>query len=99
MTDKKRRGCLLVNSALEMAPYDPEFRKVVVQELTYLEAFFQRCVAAGQQDGTITARKVAYETLAKVREAMGLEPLWAGLVQATQARAEARKRPFYQGGG
>lgn len=49
-------------------------------------------------DGTITARKVAYETLAKVREAMGLEPLWAGLVQATQARAEARKKPFYQGG-
>ena len=50
-------------------------------------------------DGTITARKVAYETLAKVREAMGLETLWTGLVQATQARAEARKRPFYQGGG
>jgi tryptophanyl-tRNA synthetase len=24
--------------------------------------------------------------------------LWAGLVQATQARAEARKKPFYQGG-
>ncbi len=49
-------------------------------------------------DGTIKARKIAYETLAKVREAMGLEPLWAGLVQATQARAEARKKPFYQGG-
>lgn len=46
-------------------------------------------------DGTITARKVAYETLAKVRDAMGLEPLWAGLVQATQARAEARKKPNY----
>jgi tryptophanyl-tRNA synthetase len=50
-------------------------------------------------DGTITARKIAYDTLAKVRDAMGLEALWAGLVQATQARAEARKRPFYQGGG
>jgi tryptophanyl-tRNA synthetase len=49
-------------------------------------------------DGTITARKVAYETLAKVRDAMGLEGLWSGLVQATQARAEARKKPFYQGG-
>ncbi len=50
-------------------------------------------------DGTITARKVAYETLGRVREAMGLEPLWAGLVQATQARAEARKRPVYPGRG
>jgi TetR/AcrR family transcriptional regulator, transcriptional repressor for nem operon len=65
VTDKARRGCLLVNSALEMAPYDPEFRKVVVQELTYLEAFFQRCVAAGQQDGTITSRQSADE-LAKL---------------------------------
>jgi tryptophanyl-tRNA synthetase len=46
-------------------------------------------------DGTITARKVAYETLAKVREAMGLEPLWAGLVAATRTRAEARKKPNY----
>ena len=46
-------------------------------------------------DGTITARKVAYETLARVREAMGLEPLWAGLVDATRARAEARKKPVY----
>lgn len=46
-------------------------------------------------DGTIMARKVAYETLARVREAMGLEPLWAGLVDATRARAEARKKPVY----
>lgn len=50
-------------------------------------------------DGTITARKVAYETLGKVRDAMGLESLWYGLVQATQARAEERKKPFYQKGG
>ncbi len=50
-------------------------------------------------DGTITARKVAYETLGKVRDAMGLEALWYGLVQATQARAEERKKPFYQKGG
>jgi tryptophanyl-tRNA synthetase len=46
-------------------------------------------------DGTITARKVAYDTLGKVREAMGLETLWSGLVQATQARAEERKKPRY----
>jgi tryptophanyl-tRNA synthetase len=46
-------------------------------------------------DGTIKARKIAYDTLGKVREAMGLEPLWSGLVQATQARAEARKKPVY----
>lgn len=46
-------------------------------------------------DGTIRAREVAYQTLAQAREAMGLEPLWASLVDATQQRAEARKKPSY----
>ncbi len=58
-TDGKRRGCLLVNAALEMAPYDEEFRDVVVQEMAMLEAFFQRCITAGQADGTITTRQPA----------------------------------------
>jgi tryptophanyl-tRNA synthetase len=44
-------------------------------------------------DGTIRAREVAYQTLQQVREAMGLETLWRSLVDATQRRAEARKRP------
>lgn len=45
-------------------------------------------------DGTIRAREVAYATLQKVREAMGLEGLWQGLVAPTEARAEARKKPY-----
>lgn len=45
-------------------------------------------------DGTIRAREVANVTLARAREAIGLEPLWSGLVTATQARAKARKRPY-----
>lgn len=45
-------------------------------------------------DGTIRARKVAYETLAEVREAMGLAPLWQGLIDVAQQRAEARKKPY-----
>jgi tryptophanyl-tRNA synthetase len=45
-------------------------------------------------DGTIRAREVAYGTLQAAREAMGLEALWAGLVKATEARAQARKRPY-----
>src|SRR5258706_11560039 len=31
VTDKQRRGCMLVNSALELAPYDPEFQKIVAE--------------------------------------------------------------------
>jgi TetR/AcrR family transcriptional regulator, transcriptional repressor for nem operon len=65
VTDKQRRGCLLVNSALEMAPYDPEFQKLVANEMVFIESFFCRCIADGQQDGSITAKRPADE-LAKV---------------------------------
>ncbi len=45
-------------------------------------------------DGTIRAREVANHTLARARDAMGLESLWSGLVAATEARAKARRRPY-----
>jgi tryptophanyl-tRNA synthetase len=45
-------------------------------------------------DGTIRAREIAYGTLQRAREAMGLEALWTSLVDATQRRAEARKKPY-----
>lgn len=45
-------------------------------------------------DGTFRAREVAYETLQRVREAMGLDELWKGLVAATEKRAHERKRPY-----
>jgi TetR/AcrR family transcriptional repressor of nem operon len=59
VTDRHRRGCMLVNSALEMAPHDPEFRKIVSHELTCIEAFFRRCVLAGQRDRTVASRQLA----------------------------------------
>lgn len=52
--DPKRRGCLLVNSALEVAPHDAELRKIVIAELGLIEHFFRRCADAGQRAGTIT---------------------------------------------
>jgi TetR/AcrR family transcriptional regulator, transcriptional repressor for nem operon len=65
VTDKQRRGCMLVNSALELAPYDPEFQKLVAQEMIFIEAFFRRFIEAGQKDGTISAIRPAAE-LAKL---------------------------------
>jgi TetR/AcrR family transcriptional repressor of nem operon len=63
--DKQRRGCMLVNSALELAPHDPEFQKLVADEMIFIESFFLRCVAAAQEEGTITTRRPADE-LAKL---------------------------------
>lgn len=55
--DKDRRGCLLVNSSLELAPHDPECREVIDAALSEIEGFFLRCVTRGQQDGTIAATR------------------------------------------
>ena len=59
LDDRQRKGCMLVNSALETAPHDPEFREIVTGVLAHIEAFFRRCVLAGQQDGTITTTQSA----------------------------------------
>lgn len=54
LDDPQHKGCMLVNSALEIAPHDLEFREIVADVLSQIEAFFRRCVHAGQRDGTIT---------------------------------------------
>ena len=65
VTDPQGCGCMLVNAALEMAPDDPVFRTMIARELMLIEAFFRRCLMAGQQDGTVTARQPA-EALSKL---------------------------------
>ncbi len=52
--DRDRKGCMLVNAALDVAPHDPGFRKIVTEVLAEIEAFFLARVIAGQADGTIT---------------------------------------------
>ncbi|CAM4048538.1 TetR family transcriptional regulator [Bordetella tumbae] len=54
LNDREHKGCMLVNSALELAPHDPEFRKVIADALKNIEMFFLRCITAGQADGTVT---------------------------------------------
>jgi TetR/AcrR family transcriptional repressor of nem operon len=48
-----------VNSALEMAPHDPEFRETIARALKQIESFFLACVKKGQTDGTITSSQPA----------------------------------------
>jgi TetR/AcrR family transcriptional regulator, transcriptional repressor for nem operon len=63
--DEQRRGCMLVNAALELAPYDPEFQELVSEELVFIEGFFRRCIEAGQIDGAVTDTRPGAE-LAKL---------------------------------
>jgi TetR/AcrR family transcriptional regulator, transcriptional repressor for nem operon len=65
LSDTERKGCMLVNTALEMAPHDPEFQRVVAEVLVQAEGFFQRCAAAGQKNATISTSQAA-EDLARL---------------------------------
>jgi TetR/AcrR family transcriptional repressor of nem operon len=61
VSDKQQRGCMLVNAALEVAPHDAMFQRLVADEMTFIESFFHRCIAEGQQDGTITSMRPTEE--------------------------------------
>lgn len=62
LADPQRRGCLFVNSALDVAPHDAELGNVVANYLDEVRAFFQRCVAAAQTAGEIPAHLDAVAT-------------------------------------
>jgi TetR/AcrR family transcriptional regulator, transcriptional repressor for nem operon len=62
--DRQHKGCMLVNAALDGAPHDRDFQKIVAAVLVRIEQFFLGCVEAGQVDGTIT-RSLRAEVLAQ----------------------------------
>jgi TetR/AcrR family transcriptional regulator, transcriptional repressor for nem operon len=68
LADPHHKGCLLVNSALEVAPHDPQFKEAITVVLRRIEDFFYACVKMGQASGSITlsqsARKLAQHLLA-----------------------------------
>lgn len=64
LNDRDRKGCMLVNAALDVAPHDPAFRKVVAEVLIGIETFFLACVRAGQANGTMT-RSLSAEALSQ----------------------------------
>ncbi len=53
VTDPDRRGCLIVNSALEVSPHDPKLGKLIASYLDEIEAFFRRCLRREQDSGEI----------------------------------------------
>ena len=49
--DRECKGCLLVNSALDVAPHDAELGRVVTGYLEEIRAFFRRNVVAASEAG------------------------------------------------
>ncbi len=57
--DRVRRGCFLINSALEVAPHDKELGALIADRLAEIEAFFYRSIKAAQARGTVPRNRVA----------------------------------------
>jgi TetR/AcrR family transcriptional regulator, transcriptional repressor for nem operon len=59
LADPEHRGCMLMNSAIEVTPDDPEMQRIVADETEVIEHFFHRCVVAAQENGEIPRREPA----------------------------------------
>jgi TetR/AcrR family transcriptional repressor of nem operon len=88
LRDREHKGCLLVNSALELAPHDPEFRRTINQALKRIETFFLACVEKGQADGSV----------ATSRPAAALAQHLLGVLMGVRVLARVRpERPLLEG--
>ena len=59
--DTDRCGCLLVNTALELAPHDEEIAEIVADGLRGIETFFRDTIERGRETGDIPERIDAVE--------------------------------------
>lgn len=62
ISDRQRKGCFLINSALEIAPHDAECRAVITEQFNDIEAFFRRCILKAQADNTVSSDVDAGDT-------------------------------------
>src|SRR6516165_5559023 len=58
VSDRERRGCFLINSALEVAPHDRELGTLIADRLGEIEAFFYRSIKAAQAEGAVPRDRV-----------------------------------------
>lgn len=54
--DALQKGCFVVNTALEVAPHDADFRDLVTTVFAQIEKYMRDCIVRGQSDGTIRTK-------------------------------------------
>ena len=82
LADGSRDGCLLINTALELSPHDPEVADIVTGAFTEMEAFFRTSVERGKALGEIR------DTVAEEKTASALLGLFIGLRVLVRSRPE-----------
>jgi TetR/AcrR family transcriptional repressor of nem operon len=92
LEDPDRKGCLLVNSALDVAPHDAAIGRVVADYLGELRAFFRRNLKAARAAGRVSRQtdpdELAGHLLGVV---LGIRVL--ARTRADRAQLEAVARP------
>jgi len=56
LADALQKGCFAVNTALEVAPHDADFRDLVTNVFDQIEKYLRTCIVSGQSDGTIRTK-------------------------------------------
>lgn len=73
LADRNRSGCLLVNTALELAAHDDEIGELVAESQRDLEQFFQRRLQQGRASGEIPLQvEVQHTARALLSQLLGL---------------------------
>lgn len=80
IADPDHRGCLIVNSAIEVSPHDNELRPVIAAYLREIESFFRRCVERGR----------ASDAIPKTAVPADMGRLFLGVVLGIRVAARAR---------
>jgi TetR/AcrR family transcriptional repressor of nem operon len=79
---RNRKGCLLVNTAIELSPHDPDVERIVKAKLEEVETFFRTRIEAAQKEETIRPEIPAAE------KAQVLFGLFIGLRIITRSRPD-----------
>lgn len=88
VTDGERKGCFLVNTALELPSHDDDIRNMVVSAFGDMEAFLRRQILLGHKRGTIAKRVKANETAKSILSLIvGLRVLARGVFDVAGLRA------------
>lgn len=57
ISSKIPKGCLMVNSAVELSSSDSEIARIVEQNQKDIESSFEKAIIKGQENGTVTTTK------------------------------------------
>ncbi len=82
----KPAGCLLVNTALELSPHDPEIGMLVQASFQEVEAFFGRMIENGKESGALSP------SLTSAKTAKALLSLFLGLRVLARSGADQSTR-------